>query len=89
VIRQENQGAAAAINAGLRIAGGVYVAFLDQDDLWTSESLAVHIGLLEQHSTIDLTFSWFRIMDGTAPTSVSIHTAIGEQSASGLFSVVS
>jgi glycosyltransferase involved in cell wall biosynthesis len=34
VIRQPNQGTVAARNAGLAAAGGRYVSFLDDDDLW-------------------------------------------------------
>jgi glycosyltransferase involved in cell wall biosynthesis len=63
VVRQENQGAAAALDAGLRLARGESIAFLDQDDVWNKEKLAEHIAVLGRHPEIDLTFSWYRMID--------------------------
>src|SRR5262245_17224568 len=37
--RQANQGVAGARNAGVRCAGGDYVAFLDGDDIWLPDKL--------------------------------------------------
>jgi len=63
VIRQANQGQAAALNAGGRVARGAYVAFLDHDDLWEDAKLARHLEFLAAHPTVDLTFSWSRFID--------------------------
>ena len=40
VIRQPHAGAAAALNAGIAASSGQLLAFVDADDLWTSEKLA-------------------------------------------------
>ncbi|MBK7899116.1 MAG: glycosyltransferase family 2 protein [Azonexus sp.] len=54
VLRQENRGPAAARNAGIRIASGDYVAFLDDDDLWLPEKLARQQQILAVHPDIAL-----------------------------------
>lgn len=63
VIRQSNQGAAAALATGLRESSRRYAAFLDQDDFWEPEKLAVHLELMERKPELALTFSWFRYVD--------------------------
>jgi GT2 family glycosyltransferase len=62
-IRTENQGAAIALERGVRESRGEFIALLDQDDLWAPDKLAMHLDLLRRRPKIDLTFSWFRMIN--------------------------
>lgn len=57
VVHQRNKGLSAARNAGIRIAQGRYIAFLDDDDLWLPHKLEKQIACLEAHPKIGLVYS--------------------------------
>lgn len=61
IIRQQNRGPAAARNRGLQIATGKYVAFLDSDDEWLTNSLKERVDFLEAFVGVDMVFSDFEI----------------------------
>ncbi|WP_227511992.1 glycosyltransferase family 2 protein [Tritonibacter mobilis] len=52
VYQTENTGAAVARNAGLALARGRYVAFLDADDLWHKEKLERQISFMKEHGAV-------------------------------------
>jgi len=56
-VKQENKGAGAARNQGIKRSRGRYVAFLDSDDLWLPSKLAEQIPLLDRDPGIGLVYS--------------------------------
>jgi glycosyltransferase involved in cell wall biosynthesis len=48
-IRQDNRGPAAARNNGIVFARAPFIAFLDDDDVWTPQSLERHLRCFDEH----------------------------------------
>lgn len=54
VLHQHNRGVSVARNAGLSIANGEFITFLDADDILPSDSLAKRVAYLESHPHVDI-----------------------------------
>jgi glycosyltransferase involved in cell wall biosynthesis len=55
-----HQNSAAARNSGIRIAGGKYIAFLDDDDIWLPDKIEEQVKTMETLSEDWVgTYSWF------------------------------
>lgn len=62
-IYQENQERSAARNAGIRVATGTYVAFLDADDAWLPHKLERQMIALAEHPEAVLAYCQATYMD--------------------------
>ena len=57
-VRQAHSGLpAVGRNAGMALANGEYIAFLDSDDLWLSDKLALQVGLMDSHPELGLSYT--------------------------------
>jgi glycosyltransferase involved in cell wall biosynthesis len=62
-VYQDNQERSAARNAGIRLARGEYIAFLDADDVWLPEKLALQVYLLETRPEVGLVYTGAYVME--------------------------
>lgn len=65
VISYPNGGVCVARNRGISLAKGELIAFLDADDLWTSDKLEKQYAALQEHPEAGVAYSWTCFMDVT------------------------
>ncbi|MEM1120157.1 MAG: glycosyltransferase family A protein [Bacteroidota bacterium] len=53
---QVNQGLSGALNKGITLAKGTFIAFLDADDLWLPHKLSLQVNTFCQQPAIDIVF---------------------------------
>jgi len=53
-----NGGLPVARNRGISHATGKFIAFIDADDLWTSDKLELQLAALQQHPEAGVAYSW-------------------------------
>src|SRR6266568_270561 len=56
-VRQAQQGKSAALNFGVRIANGEWIAFLDSDDIWAPQKLELQMRTLQCFKGCDACFT--------------------------------
>lgn len=63
VISQRNAGISAALNRGLELASGIYIARMDSDDLMASERIAVQVKFLDENPDVGFCSSSISLID--------------------------
>ena len=63
VVRQDNSGQSAARNAGVKLARGEYIAFLDQDDVWYPSKVQNQLAVLDAEPDVVLVHCNFDRID--------------------------
>lgn len=74
LLEQENAGPSAARNRGIAAASGAFIAFLDSDDLWTEDKLAVQMAVFRSHPEVSMTVGNCRRFNDSGPLNDSFFT---------------
>lgn len=63
LMRHANRGVSFTRNRGIREARGRFVAFLDADDLWSADKLALHLDHFRSDPTVGVSFGRVQYLD--------------------------
>ncbi len=66
-IYQDNHGASAARNHGLRLAQGELITFLDADDQWAPNKVALQLSYLKHYPWANIVVGYSRLMNNDTP----------------------
>lgn len=78
IIHQVNQGVSAARNAGIKVATGEFIAFLDSDDLFMPNKIERQLSLMKKHNVAISHTSYHQIkMDGKRIQTIHSGTLTG------------
>lgn len=72
VRHEENRGANAARNTGVRAATGEYIAFLDDDDRWTPEKLSRQVEAFRADDAVGLVYCGRKLVDDGTVVDVDV-----------------
>lgn len=72
LLRQDNQGVSVARNAGIYVAKGEYISFLDADDFWDTHYLETVHRLTEQFTQSDIFVTAYRVWMADGRTNYSL-----------------
>lgn len=61
---EKSRGLPAALNVGIALAQGEYLARMDADDVSTSDRLLTQVAFLDQHPTVGVVGSWAQVFGG-------------------------